>query len=131
MARHHGTKVTIMIGSNTGDRKSHIDNAVEALREYVGGITVTHDIDNPDFTGVGPDYLNRLLSGTTALPLERLKTVVKAIETRLGRDRRDPAIVAIDIDIVVYGDTIIKPSEYTSPPCRRLLPALNAGHRST
>lgn len=124
MATEHGTKVAIMIGSNTGDRKVHIDNAVAALREYVGDIIVTHDIDNRDFTGVGPDYLNRMISGTTLLPLSRLQTAVKEIETRLGRDRSNPAIVAIDIDIVVYDDTIIKPSEYTSPPCRHLLPCL-------
>ena len=121
MATEHGTKVAIMIGSNTGDRKVHIDNAVAALREYVSDIIVTHDIDNPDFTGVGPDYLNRLLRGYTTLPPDELKTALKAIETSLGRDHRNPALVAIDIDIVVYGDDIVKPSEYTSPPCRQLL----------
>ena len=127
MDDRHTTQVTIMLGSNTGDRKANLDNAVKALSGHVGRIAVTRDIDNPDFTGRGPDYLNRLLTGTTTLPLPGLKAVLKEIETVLGRDRATPRLVAIDIDIVVYGDEIVKPSEYTSPPCQALLTAKKIG----
>lgn len=113
-----------MLGSNIGDRKAVIDKAVEAMRAYVDITTVSDDIDNPDFTGCGPDYLNRLLSGTTSRPFPELKDALKNIETRLGRDRSTPGLVAIDIDIVVYGDRVVKPSEYTSPPCQFLLKSI-------
>lgn len=116
-----------MLGSNTGDRKANLDNAVKALSGHVDRIAVTRDIDNPDFTGRGPDYLNRLLTGTTTLPLPGLKAALKETETVLGRDRTTPRLVAIDIDIVVYGDEIVKPSEYTSPPCQALLDAKKIG----
>lgn len=116
-----------MLGSNTGDRKANLDNAVKALSGHVDRIALTRDIDNPDFTGRGPDYLNRLLTGTTPLPLHSLKAVLKETETVLGRDRATPGLIAIDIDIVVYGDEIVKPSEYTSPPCQALLRAKKIG----
>lgn len=127
MDDRHTTQVTIMLGSNTGDRKANLDNAVKALSGHVDRIAVTRDIDNPDFTGRGPDYLNRLLTGTTTLPLPGLKAALKETETVLGRDRTTPRLVAIDIDIVVYGDEIVKPSEYTSPPCQALLDAKKIG----
>ena len=112
-----------MLGSNTGDRKANLDNAMKALSGHVDRIAVTRDIDNPDFTGRGPDYLNRLLTG----PRPGLKAVLKETETVLGRDRATPRLVAIDIDIVVYDDEIVKPSEYTSPPCQALLAAKKIG----
>lgn len=127
MDDRHTTQVTIMLGSNTGDRKANLDNAVKALSGHVDRIAVTRDIDNPDFTGRGPDYLNRLLTGTTTLPLPGLKAALKETETVLGRDRTTPRLVAIDIDIVVYDDEIVKPSEYTSPPCQALLDAKKIG----
>lgn len=121
MAPDQYNEVILMLGSNRGDRKSNLDKAVDALRGHIGNATVTHDIDNPDFTGCGADYLNRLMTGVSALSLEQLKSVTHQIETQLGRDRSTPGVVAIDIDIVVYGNNIVKPSEYTSPPCRMLL----------
>lgn len=127
MDDRHTIQVTIMLGSNTGDRKANLDNAVKALSGHVDRIAVTRDIDNPDFTGRGPDYLNRLLTGTTTLPLPGLKAALKETETVLGRDRATPRLVAIDIDIVVYDDEIVKPSEYTSPPCQALLAAKKIG----
>lgn len=123
MEENSTAQVKIMLGSNTGDRKANLDNAVKALSGYVDSAAATRDIDNPDFTGRGPAYLNRLLTGTTRLSLPALKTAMKEIETALGRDRSTSHLVKIDIDIVVYGDEIVKPSEYTSPPCQALLHA--------
>ncbi|MDE6757387.1 MAG: 2-amino-4-hydroxy-6-hydroxymethyldihydropteridine diphosphokinase [Muribaculaceae bacterium] len=118
---HSRNNVIIMLGSNTGDRKAYLDKASEALRRYVDITALSDDLDNPDFTGKGPDYLNRLLTGTTTHGLSSLKETLRQIETDLGRDRANPQSVAVDIDIVVYGDDVVKPSEYTSPPCRALL----------
>lgn len=113
--------VILMLGSNTGDRKATLDKAVVALRKYVDIETVTRDIDNPDFTGRGPDYLNRLVLGLSRFPFDLLKSALRDIESSMDRDRTTPGLVTIDIDIVVCNDRVIKPSEYTSPPCRTLL----------
>lgn len=110
-----------MLGSNTGNRKATLDKAVEALRGYVDIETVTRDIDNPDFTGRGPDYLNRLILGLSRVPFDQLKSVLRDIENSMDRDRNNSGLVTIDIDVVVCNGRVIKPSEYTSPPCRALL----------
>lgn len=113
--------VIIMLGSNTGDRKANLDRGVEALHRHITSMSETRDIDSPDFTGRGPDYLNRIVKGKSAIPFPRLKQILRDIESEAGRDRSTPSLVALDIDIVVYGGTVVKPSEYTSPPCRALL----------
>lgn len=113
--------VTIMLGCNTGDRKANLDRGVDALRPHVTSMSVTRDIDSPDFTGRGPDYLNRIVKGKSAIPFPGLKQILRDIESEAGRDRNTPSLVTLDIDIVVYGDTVVKPSEYTSAPFRALL----------
>lgn len=113
--------VIIMLGSNTGDRKGNLDKGVESLRSHITSMSVTRDIDTPDFTGRGPDYLNRIVTGKSSISFPELKRILRDIETEAGRDRSIPSLVALDIDIVVYNGTIVKSSEYTSPPCRALL----------
>lgn len=112
--------VTIMLGSNTGNRKAMLDAAAEALRRHILITAETVDIDNPDYTGRGNDYLNRVVAGTTSLSQHALTAIIKDIEKSLGRDRSLRGVVAIDIDIVTFNDSVIKPDEYHSLPYRTL-----------
>lgn len=112
--------VTIMLGSNTGNRKAMLDAAVEALRRHIVITAETADIDNPDYTGRGNDYLNRVVAATTSLSEAALTAVIKDIEKSHGRNRSLSGIVAIDIDIVTFNDTVINPDEYESLPYRAL-----------
>lgn len=107
--------VVVMLGSNYGDRASNLDNATEALRKYIDIIAISPDINSADITGNGADYLNKLLTGRTSLSLQELKVATKKIETSLGRNRAIPTEVVIDIDIITFGDEIVKPTEYNTP----------------
>lgn len=124
MEQCYRNNVILMLGSNTGDRKTNLDKAVEALRRYVDIETVTCDIDNPDFTGRGPDYLNRLLCINTNLSLDVLKSVSQKIELDLGRDTSKFPFINIDVDIIIFNGTIIKTSEFNSYPYQLLIKTL-------
>ncbi len=124
MEQCYRNNVILMLGSNTGDRKTNLDKAVEALRRYVDIETVTCDIDNPDFTSRGPDYLNRLLCINTNLSLDVLKSVSKKIELDLGRDTSKFPFINIDVDIIIFNGTIIKTSEFNSYPYQLLIKTL-------
>lgn len=109
------------LGSNVGDRAQHLARAVEALRsagirprrqsslyltEPVGGIE-----QRP--------FLNCALEAeTTRLPLELLRQVQR-LEWALGRRRLvrlGPRL--IDIDILLYGSSIVRLPELVIPhPC--------------
>lgn len=109
-----------MLGSNTGDRKGILDRAVECLGSCICVTGITPDFDNPDYTRRGNDYLNRLVSGVTDMPLEALREALRDIEERLGRDRSTSGRVTADIDVVVYGGSVVKQAEYDSDPFRQL-----------
>lgn len=114
-------KVVIMLGSNCGERAANLDAAVKALRPYIDIEHISHDIDSPDYTGRSADYLNRIITGTTTLSLDDIKTLLKETETLLGRDRSLPGCVLIDIDVVIYDDRIVKPGEFDSVPFQTLI----------
>lgn len=108
------------LGSNVGDRCSHLQSAVDALQ--VAGISVLASSSTYDTDPVGevldqPSFLNAcVLAQTTLEPLELLDTV-KALERELGREgtgvRHGPR--CIDIDILLFGDVSLRSERMTLP----------------
>lgn len=104
------TIVYIALGSNLGDRRSNLRRAQEALAPLVtirqrSGIHETP----PQYVTDQPPFLNMVLSGETALAPHELLALLKDIERRLGRTptrRFGPR--TIDLDILYYGDQIVK-----------------------
>ena len=98
------------MGSNLGDRLANLQRAVDALRgavaiEMVSSVYETQPVGYRD----QPWFLNAVCTGTTALEPEALLGMVKQIERDLGRRpgvRFGPR--TIDIDILLYDDSIIK-----------------------
>jgi len=112
--------VFIGLGSNLGDRRATILAAVEALGQ-VDGITVerlSHLYETPPMGGPPqqPTYLNGVARLSTSLPPFRLLDVLQRIETRFGRRRAvrwGPR--TLDLDILIYGDLVLRDSRLTVP----------------
>lgn len=98
------------LGSNLGDRMNNLESAVERLSDEVSlrALSSVYETDPVGYKEQ-PLFLNAVLSGETRLgPLELLR-FVKDIERALGRKdtfHNGPRI--IDIDILFYGDLVIK-----------------------
>ncbi len=101
------------LGSNVGERRAHLQGAVDALA--VAGVEVLASSSVYDTDPVGevlgqPSFLNACVRVRSALgPLELLD-VVKRIEHELGRAqdglRHGPR--AIDIDILLLGTQVLE-----------------------
>ncbi|MFZ1155625.1 MAG: 2-amino-4-hydroxy-6-hydroxymethyldihydropteridine diphosphokinase [Solirubrobacteraceae bacterium] len=97
------------LGSNVGDRRAHLQAAIDALLSVGVRVTAASSVYDTDPVGEvldQPSFLNACLLVETALePLELLDTV-KRLEGELGRVddgvRHGPR--AIDIDILLLGD---------------------------
>lgn len=100
----------VALGSNMGDRKAYLDNAIEALRnnpvmriEAVSDYLVTEP-----YGGVEQeDFLNAVLRMRTLLPPHELLDVLHVIEQTAHRER----IVhwgprTLDLDILFYDDLV-------------------------
>ena len=110
-------KIIIGIGSNIGDKEGNIRKAILLLSEILNNIKVA-----PIYISkaVGyenqPNFLNTVISGFTELPPNDLLNKVKEIEEKIGRRNRfrwGPR--EIDIDILFYGDIIIKTESLEIP----------------
>ena len=97
------------LGSNEGDRRAHLQAAVDALP--AAGISVlacssVYDTDPVGEVTEQPSFLNACLRVETALEPLELLDAVKRLERELGR--RDAEVRhgprAIDIDILLLGE---------------------------
>jgi 2-amino-4-hydroxy-6-hydroxymethyldihydropteridine diphosphokinase len=101
--------VYLGLGSNMGDRKANLDNALSFLSQRIDMGTVssvyeTEPVGNPN----QPHFLNMACQVFTRLAPEALLTLAKGIESRMGRRGGPDDPRPIDIDILLYGDKVIE-----------------------
>ncbi len=101
--------VAIALGSNVGDRESHLEFAVTRLGALLSQLRVSswHDTEP---VGVGPqgEFLNGAVIGVTTLSAEALLEALLRIERERGRLRpHDGAPRTLDLDLILYGREVI------------------------
>ena len=111
-------RVYLSLGSNLGDRRAHIRSALAELAPVeieVVRISSLYRTEPVDFRPQ-PWFINCVVEVRTELmPLQLLRTL-QAIERKLGRRRgisKGPR--AIDLDILLYEDTLVHSSALTIP----------------
>ncbi len=104
------TEVYIALGGNLGDRAANLEAAIAAL----GPEIVLRDRSavyetEPRYVTDQPRFLNMAVRGETDLGADKLLRHLKKLEKSLGRtggERYGPRL--IDLDILFYGDAVIK-----------------------
>jgi 2-amino-4-hydroxy-6-hydroxymethyldihydropteridine diphosphokinase len=104
-------RVAIALGSNLGDRRAHLEYAIDALAFDIGEIKQSSIIETEP-AGVGDEhkpYLNAVIVGVTTLPARDLLDRLLEIEEERGRQRPYPqAPRTLDLDLILYGDSVIE-----------------------
>jgi 2-amino-4-hydroxy-6-hydroxymethyldihydropteridine diphosphokinase len=101
--------VAVGVGSNLGDRHSHIDFARTRLTALLTGarfssVHTTAPFGVPDRQ---PPYLNAVAVGTSAASPGELLEALRAIEQERGRQRTFPnAARTLDLDLLLVGDVV-------------------------
>jgi 2-amino-4-hydroxy-6-hydroxymethyldihydropteridine diphosphokinase len=101
--------VAIALGSNVGDRESHLEFAVIRLRALVSQLRVSSWYETEP-VGVGPqgEFLNGAVTGFTTLSAPALLEALLRIERERGRLRpHDGAPRTLDLDLILYGGEVI------------------------
>ncbi len=102
--------VAISLGSNLGDRRAHLEYAIDALRLDLEDVTVSSFLETEPL-GVGDEhgpYLNAAVVGLTKLSARDLLERLLQIEEERGRARPYPmAPRTLDLDLILYGDAVI------------------------
>ena len=105
------------LGSNVGDRASHLAYAVDRLRTLLSDVVISAFIETvPEHDPDDPLFLNGALVGTTPDPPERLLATLLAIERERGRERHHPgAPRTLDLDLVLVGALRVESSTLRLP----------------
>lgn len=103
-------RVLLGLGANIGDRLANLQAAVDGLAGIVEVEAVSPVYETaPMYDTDQGAYLNMALTGTTALQPRPLLDALKALERSIGRVRsRRYGPRSIDLDIVFYGDRIVR-----------------------
>lgn len=104
------------IGSNMGNREENLERALELLsqRMRMGRISSIYDTEPLGNTSQ-PRFLNMVCQVFTRLAPEGLLALAKGIETKMGRTSKTGQPRPIDIDILIYADTVMETPELAIP----------------
>jgi deoxyguanosine kinase len=109
----------IGLGSNLGERKKYIDDAIQMLTR-IDGVELLRTSDVIETTPLAgsnqPSYLNTVAELKTTLPVKEFQSKMFAIEKTLGRTRNvkwSPR--TIDLDLVFFGDDVINRTNLIVP----------------
>ena len=112
------TRVAIAMGSNLGDRRAHLDYAVDAMRPDLSDLRVSLYVESAP-ANVGPEhgtYLNAAVVGFTTLTPRLLLDRLLEIESERGRFRPyAQAPRTLDLDLVLFGNLQISASGLLVP----------------
>jgi 2-amino-4-hydroxy-6-hydroxymethyldihydropteridine diphosphokinase len=108
----------LSLGSNLGDREHNLSRAMEELGERVGRISRRSGIYETEPVEIREQgwFLNCALEVETELMPRQLMSALLDIERNLGRRRRvkyGPRV--IDLDILLFGSSIVKTPELVIP----------------
>jgi 2-amino-4-hydroxy-6-hydroxymethyldihydropteridine diphosphokinase len=108
----------IAIGSNLGDRASHLEFARDRLSSLLTGFRFSsiHETDPEGVPGVQPRFLNAAAVGETSLDGKALLASLLDLEAERGRARPFPnAPRSLDLDLILLGSQILDEPALTLP----------------
>jgi len=103
------------LGSNIGDRASHLNEAIKLLGLPIVAISSFYETEPVDYLNQ-PWFLNQVLQCETSFHPLKLLAKCQEVENELGRTREIPkGPRTIDIDLLFYNDEILNTPELTIP----------------
>ncbi len=108
----------LLLGSNLGNKKKNLEDAILHLRALAGQITQASSIYETLPWGVSrqPIYYNQVIVLETDLTPQALLQIIHTIEKNMGRERRTRYEARmIDIDILYYNDLVLETESLIIP----------------
>ena len=105
------------LGSNLGSREDNIKKAIDEISHRLRMIKVSSIYDTAPIGDENqPRYLNMVCEVATTLAPPSLMALLQGFELKLGRlPAKKNAPRPIDIDILIYGTTVLNTPELTIP----------------
>ena len=112
-------QIILALGSNDGNRLTHIQNAIERIHNEIGTVVkVSKLYETPAWGFESEPFFNCALVMNSVLSAQIILEKVLDLETKLGRIRSDSKAYqsrVIDIDVIAYNEDIIKTENLQVP----------------
>ena len=115
-------QIFVALGSNKGDRMSHLQNAVDLIFERIGRVVHIARVYNTPALGFDDptveDFLNTCIEIESFEPPEMILKQLQQIESDMGRIRSNTSGYesrVIDLDLLFYNDTQLSTAELSIP----------------
>ena len=107
-------KVIISVGSNCGDRRRKVEEALKWLKTILIQTRESEIYETPCAANSGRPYMNAVIEGYYQGQGYALDGCLKEKEKEMGRtsECREKGDVPVDIDLVVCDGNIFKPWDY-------------------
>jgi len=109
--------VAVALGSNIGNRRAHLEYAIDRLWTLLRNTKVSTLIETAP-VGAGPQrpYLNGAVVGTTSAAPRDVLERLQEIERDRGRARPFPgAARTLDLDLILFGNTVVTEPDLCLP----------------
>ncbi|WKW45386.1 2-amino-4-hydroxy-6-hydroxymethyldihydropteridine diphosphokinase [Myroides sp. JBRI-B21084] len=108
---HIYNKIVLALGSNLGDKKQHLQNAINLINNTLGLVTQVSAIyETPSWGFNSYPFYNMCIVIHSHLSAQDLLIALKEIEKNLGRTTKTVLTYearTVDIDIIYYNDAVI------------------------
>ncbi len=107
----------LSLGSNLGDRRANLRNAIGKLLNFgrVTAVSSFYETEPVEFTDQ-PWFLNCAVALQTTLSADDFLAEIMAIEREMGRQRTQPkGPRTVDIDILLFGKAVLHTAKLTLP----------------
>jgi|WetSurMetagenome_2_1015567.scaffolds.fasta_scaffold975453_1 2-amino-4-hydroxy-6-hydroxymethyldihydropteridine diphosphokinase len=114
------SNVYLSLGSNLGDRKRNLENAIGEIGRRCGEIDISSSfyVTTPWGFSSPNDFINSVILVITTLEPAALLAILKDIELNAGRQAKTKTEYQdrpVDIDILFYDDRVVATEQLTIP----------------
>ena len=111
----------LSLGSNLGNRRENIGTAVRLVGERIGKVTAESAVIETEPWGYVSDhpFMNQVIAVETDMEPNDILTQTQSIEREMGRRKKSTdghySDRCIDIDLLLYGDRIVRTDRLRLP----------------
>ena len=107
-------EVFVGAGSNAGPTRALLGALLELQRQF-GSVRCSSAYRGAAIGVPADDYVNVVMAFSSELGVDAVRDALRAIEALAGRERLDPAVCALDLDLLLYGRQVDAPRRLPRP----------------
>lgn len=114
MSREMTHRAVLCVGANLNG-ESNVPLALAIIAGMMTDVRKSEIYSTPAVGGGERPYVNAVVEGDVCMEMEAFNGLLKKMELDFGRtpEARSAGYVPLDVDIVMWDDTVVRPNDYS------------------